>query len=299
MQKGVPKEFLKEYETRQHDLEASLNQVASLITLRLSQLAAKTGIRSRIIDSRVKRPAKLWQNASKTGLSILEAFSKIDDILGIRIVCNNISDVQAVIQMIRTGCSIPNVIDIKDMVSSPTSAGYRAIHVRTEIRGHILQKESHYHAKFKLEHLFKMPGLDFLVLTLYGKNVPLNIQKLSQALSTQLSAIDEIAQLIRDDLNKSPITAEMIDDSDHILPQRLALLYEQKFGEIYEWTLVGWVQTLEEGEAATQPLPRLLRRAHVPPAPRLRRPHRLSSGPRCCARAIPTLPTGPLRSSRG
>jgi hypothetical protein len=79
--------------------------------------------------------------------------------------------------------------------------------------------------------------------------VPQSIERLAVALSIQLTAIDEIAQLIRDELNKCPSKAHKIKDSDDVSPQRLALLYNTHFGEdIYEWMLVDWIQTLEEAE---------------------------------------------------
>lgn len=82
--------------------------------------------------------------------------------------------------------------------------------------------------------------------------MPPSIQTLAHALSTQLSAIDEIGQLIRDELNQCPPVAEEIKDTDYITPQRLALLYKYKFGEdIYEWSLIDWVKYLEEAEANT------------------------------------------------
>ena len=82
--------------------------------------------------------------------------------------------------------------------------------------------------------------------------MPPSIRTLAHALSTQLSAIDEIGQLIRDELNQCPLVAEEIKETDSITPQRLALLYKEKFGEeIYEWSMIDWMKQLEEAEAKT------------------------------------------------
>jgi hypothetical protein len=84
---------------------------------------------------------------------------------------------------------------------------------------------------------------------LYGKNRPQTIAELSKALSKQLSAIDEMAQLIRNELDKPAERAQDIRDSDPVSPQRLALLSEQKYGEkLYEWSLHDWVLNLREAE---------------------------------------------------
>lgn len=147
--------------------------------------------------------------------------------------------------MIRKDCSILSVLEIKDMVSKPVQTGYRATHVRTLYD----QKEVKIPCEIQIRTLAQDAWARLSRADLYGKDVPPSIQRLSQALSTQLSAIDEIGQLIRDELNQCPHVAENIKDSDSISPQRLALLYKHKFGEdIYEWTLVDWVSCLDEAE---------------------------------------------------
>jgi predicted transcriptional regulator len=84
---------------------------------------------------------------------------------------------------------------------------------------------------------------------LYGRKVPKNISKLTQALSKQLSAIDEIAQLIRDELDRPAGKSKRIKDSDPVSPQRLALLYEQLYGkELNEWSLHDWMKNLSDAE---------------------------------------------------
>jgi ppGpp synthetase/RelA/SpoT-type nucleotidyltranferase len=243
MKKTIPREFLNEYESKRQQLQDALEQITSLLRTRLGQLVCREGVRGNIAGARVKRPVKLWRNAARDGLSISEAFSVVEDLLGVRIVCNNLSDIAPLVQMIRTDCSILSVLDIKDMISSPLNSGYRATHVRTELLDLFAPCE------IQIRTLAQDAWARLSRADLYGKDVPQSIQRLARALSTQLSAIDEIAQLIRDELNQCPEKASHIKDSDYISPQRLALLYKNQFGdEVYEWTLIEWVRTLEEAE---------------------------------------------------
>jgi len=55
-----------------------------LLRLRLGQLAVRTGVRGRITESRVKRPAKAWENTTRAGLTEVEAFTRVEDFIGIR-----------------------------------------------------------------------------------------------------------------------------------------------------------------------------------------------------------------------
>ncbi len=248
MKKDVPKDFLDEYESRLSEFQETLKQITSFLKPRLSQLSARTGVRGRITDLRVKRPAKLWENAAKKGLKVTEAFTEVEDLIGIRIVCNNLSDIPPIVDMIRTDCNILDVKDIKDMVSSPLNIGYRATHVRT----FFLSDKKKFPCEIQIRTLAQDTWAQLSRADLYGKDVPSPIQTLAHALSTQLYAIDEIAQLIRDELNKCPPLAKDIKDSDYITPQRLALLYKNLFGEeIYEWSLIDWIKYLDEAEAKT------------------------------------------------
>ncbi len=209
-------------------------------------------VRGRITESRVKRPAKVWENATRAGLTVDETFTQVEDLIGIRIVCNNLSDISPIVEMIRTGCSMLKVIDVKDMVSSPSNFGYRATHVRTEFFDIFNRDKRKIPCEIQIRTLAQDTWARLSRADLYGKNVRPSIRTLAHALSTQLSAIDEIGQLIRDELNQFPPVAEEIKDNDYITPQRLALLYKYKFGEdIYEWSLIDWVRHLEEAEAKT------------------------------------------------
>jgi len=252
MKKDVPKKFLDEYEARRNEFKDTLKQITSLLRLRLGQLAARTDVRGRISESRVKRPAKVWENATKAGLTAVEAFTRVEDLIGIRIVCNNLSDIPPIVEMIRTGCSILNVIHVKNMVSSPSNIGYSASHVRAEFSDISDRDKKKIPCEIQIRTLAQDTWARLSRADIYGKDVPPSIQTLAHALSTQLSAIDEIGQLIRDELNQCPPVAEEIKDTDYITPKRLALLYKYKFGEdIYEWSLIDWVKYLEEAEANT------------------------------------------------
>jgi len=52
MKKNVPKDFLDEYEARRNEFQETLEQITSLLKLRLGQLAARTGVRGRITESK-------------------------------------------------------------------------------------------------------------------------------------------------------------------------------------------------------------------------------------------------------
>jgi len=105
MKREIPKKFLDNYNNLLETFQSELSQLKKRLRLRLQQLKRIEGTRARIVDARVKKPAKIWKKAVSLGFSASKALNKIVDVLGIRIVCNNLSDTQSVIKMIKQEAS--------------------------------------------------------------------------------------------------------------------------------------------------------------------------------------------------
>jgi len=252
MKKDIPKEFIKQYEDIKENLEKALEDIQDTLQLRLSQLKAQKGTRARMVDARIKKPGKIWKNAKKRNIPESEILSRIEDLLGVRIVVNNLNDAESVIEMIHQESGLLQNVEIKRMVDKPTAAGYRAIHIRAETNEIFSPGNINAPCEIQIRTLAQDTWARLSRADLYGKKVPKNITKLTQALSKQLSAIDEIAQLIRDELDRPTGKSKRIKDTDPVSPKRLALLYEQTYGdELYEWNLHDWVLYLDEAEVDT------------------------------------------------
>lgn len=246
----LPKEFAGEYMRRQANLETAIEDIKSTLSRHISQLNAQKGTRCRLVEARVKRPAKLWKKAQAHGFTIEDSFTNIVDLLGIRIVCNNLQDIQLLVEMINTGFHRLTEIDIRNMINAPTESGYRAVHVRAKYVSE--PDEVRIPCEIQIRTLAQDAWARLSREDLYGNTVPTPISKLAQALSKQLAGIDDIAQMIRDELTKVPAVATEIKDSDTITPDRLALLFKDKYNDIiYEWSLLTWGRHLKDAEIAT------------------------------------------------
>ncbi len=252
MKKDAPKEFLEKYDQKLQTLESVLKNLKNFLNSRLGQLRKTEGTRARITDARIKRPAKIWKKAIKKGYSPSEAFEKIIDILGIRIVCNNLSDTQSVIEMLQIEGGVLVIKEIKDMVTKQMDDGYRAVHVRTIINPFYFRQTEKTPCEIQIRTLAQDTWARLSRADLYGKKSPQAIAGFTKALSKQLSAIDDMAQLIRNELDKPAERAKDIKDSDPVSPKRLALLYKQKYDDdLWKWSLYNWVSNLEEAEVET------------------------------------------------
>jgi hypothetical protein len=124
MKKEISKEFLEIYKNRVETFRSELNHLKDLLSLRLKQLKRTGGTRARLVDARVKKPAKIWKKAVKYNYSVPKALNKIVDVLGIQIVCNNLSDTESVIKMIKQESGYIHIKKIVDMVTNPREDGY-------------------------------------------------------------------------------------------------------------------------------------------------------------------------------
>lgn len=157
-----------------------------------------------------------------------------------------------IVEMIKNDCHNLTCLETKNMVDSPAESGYRAIHVRTMYGDIFTPEEERIPCEIQIRTLAQDTWARLSRVDIYGRTVPPQILKLAQVLSRQLSAIDETAQLIREELTKTPEVADEIRDTDTITPQRLALLYKNKYGEdIFEWSLLDWIENLKMAELST------------------------------------------------
>jgi hypothetical protein len=141
--------------------------------------------------------------------------------------------------MIKQETGYFHIKKINDMVSNPRADGYRAIHIHTTIN------------PFSGNDKEKIP-CEIQIRTLDGNKPPEMIAVATKAISKQLSAIDDMAQQIRNELNKPAEKAQNIEETDPLSPQRLALLFNQKYDDdIWRWSLYDWMSSLEEAEAET------------------------------------------------
>lgn len=86
------------------------------------------------ISVRIKRPEKIIEKLDKKNYELTygNMFEKINDIAGIRIVCNFKSDVYKIVQIIENFQDI-RILNKKDFMKNPKKSGYMSYHLITEV----------------------------------------------------------------------------------------------------------------------------------------------------------------------
>ena len=84
------------------------------------------------IDGRTKDIGSIEEKVYRKAILSSQVFEKFDDIAGVRVVCEYISDVYFLLDYIKENPLI-HIVEIDDKIEKPTQEGYRGIHVIVEV----------------------------------------------------------------------------------------------------------------------------------------------------------------------
>ncbi len=137
-------------ETNSHDLRMAMLPYSSALkvvnmyidTITDELFAHKKHNPIEHVKSRLKRPSSIARKLEKKGLepTLENAIAHIDDIAGIRIVCQFQDDIYKVAEVIKNFDNV-RIIQIKDYIKEPKENGYRSYHMHVEIPVRMLNEE--------------------------------------------------------------------------------------------------------------------------------------------------------------
>lgn len=80
------------------------------------------------VSGRLKRPASILDKAGRKQIPPEKIEEKIEDIAGIRILCQFVEDIQKVVDMVRSRRDM-TIIEERDYVNNTKASGYRSYHI--------------------------------------------------------------------------------------------------------------------------------------------------------------------------
>lgn len=81
-----------------------------------------------MVSGRVKRISSILEKAQRKGVSLSELENKIEDIAGIRLICQFVEDIDTVVEIIRNRHDL-EVKTEKDYITKSKPSGYRSYHI--------------------------------------------------------------------------------------------------------------------------------------------------------------------------
>ena len=80
------------------------------------------------VEGRVKSIASILDKCDKKGIPIEQVTTKIEDLAGVRIICQFVEDIERVVELLRRRSDM-RIKQEKDYVRSPKDSGYRSYHM--------------------------------------------------------------------------------------------------------------------------------------------------------------------------
>ncbi|MFA7281948.1 MAG: hypothetical protein WC100_17830 [Sterolibacterium sp.] len=117
------------YRRREGDLTRVLQRLTSLLRDVEARIEDKTLVRARLLAYRVKSLESLQRKARKNKWKGEDAFAHCPDLIGARVVCNNLEDVYRFAELLRERLPWDSRFEIQDYIKTPNSHGYRSLHI--------------------------------------------------------------------------------------------------------------------------------------------------------------------------
>ncbi|WBQ01889.1 GTP pyrophosphokinase [Kribbella sp. CA-293567] len=195
--------------------------------------------RIKVSSSRVKEPIRTWKKLQKpkylcAGIDSLDDIERhIDDLVGVRIVCNNKSDIDAVRDLLfafpSSTSSEPfglavEVDSEKEYVDNPKESGYRAYHLNLVTKVPCPTGLIDVRGELQVRTLLQDSWGDLTHEDTYkpGAPLPALVTTISRRLADLLATVDDLAQDLREELDR--LAQSAVEDEIGGLDNNVAVL---------------------------------------------------------------------------
>jgi ppGpp synthetase/RelA/SpoT-type nucleotidyltranferase len=235
-------ELARIYERSQHSFEIAANQLVHIVDDVVAATEQQGLARARLAEKpRIKRLASLAAKARRNGWKMSEVLSRCPDTVGIRVVCNNVSDVYRFVDLLKKRLAqedggpvfdSPLSVEVEDHITSPSQDGYRAIHVKFGLSASDGRLGSiRIGCEVQVRTLLQDGWARLSHVDAYKTDdLPDDLRARFRDLSKVLEAADGIAQDIRDRIAAVRPAPDKRPDLRRVTDDGIAYLFASSFG---------------------------------------------------------------------
>ena len=221
------------YERRHPALRKAEEQLRSILESVVATIEDKTLVRAEVSKVRIKEVPSIERKIVSAGSDPDQGLSHCEDLIGGRVVCNNVEDVHRFAELLKE--RLPSSWDefiVQDYTIEPKEGGYRALHVnfRLDVEEDTFQwdfvpcevqiRSRLQDAWAELSHddIYKQPGL------------PEDLRARAKDLAEVLGAADRIASDIRSRVMREIASPEQRPDMSQVSAVGLVYSFKEVFG---------------------------------------------------------------------
>jgi len=215
------------YNENEKNYKYALKQ--ALRDLRILKNSSKAYLRIAYIDGRVKELPSLIRKAYEKQISIDNVFDYINDILGFRIIINNLKDITPVIQELEKHQNF-KIIRSENHSDGP----YRAVHLKANYLFENQNEKNELSCEIQIRTLLQDAWAILTHHDIYRNqaNLPDLAKIISDNLSQLLASLDSMADDFRKQIEKEVQPPNDLSDNSPLDEQGMAFLYYELFGKI-------------------------------------------------------------------
>ena len=199
------------------------------------------------VTGRVKKISSILDKAQRKGIALNEFTEKLDDIAGIRIICQFVEDIRTVVDLIRSRRDM-EVVSERDYINHTKESGYRSYHINvlyevyTTTGSHKIQVE----IQIRTLAMNFWATIEHSLRYKYQEEIPeILVRRLStaaeavQALDFEMSAIrDEIVDAQKLFQEKASVVADILNNLQNLYSgeeeyEDAMLNIQNEFYEVY------------------------------------------------------------------
>ncbi|HET7628548.1 MAG TPA: GTP pyrophosphokinase family protein [Bacillales bacterium] len=168
------------------------------------------------VTARVKPVASILDKAKRKGIAIDEIEKEMQDIAGIRIMCQFVDDISVVIELIRNRTDF-TVVEEKDYVARKKDSGYRSYHFVVRYPVQTISGVKHILVEIQVRTLAMnfWATIEHSLNYKYSGQIPEQIQLRLQRAAEAAFRLDEEMSKIRDEVREPQVTFEQKKDQRH------------------------------------------------------------------------------------
>lgn len=237
------KSFLMPYEQAVDELKVKLRSIRKEYRKRNEYSPIE------FVTGRVKEVSSLLEKANKFGIPLDRVALEMEDIAGIRIMCQFVDDIDRVIELIRARRDM-QILYEKDYVRNVKESGYRSYHIIIKYTVYMAEGPKDILAEFQIRTLAMnfWATIEHSLNYKYKKHIPEEIMtKLKEAADSAFN-LDELMLGIKDEIKDAQRLFEVKSDLiTNIMNSILTLMSLGKVGEASRYEII-LNRLVEEGE---------------------------------------------------
>ena len=227
------KEMRRLYDEKRPALEQAKSKLRKSLRRVVGSIEDRDLVRAALRPVRIKEFESFRSKALRECWSADEALSVCSDLVGGRVVCNNLEDVRRFSELLKeSGIDARPLVDEQDHVHAPDEKGYRALHLDLKLNvGKSAFQAEIVPCEVQIRTRLQDAWAELTHEDIYKQaNLPEDLEARARDLAEVLAAADQIATRIRSRAMRERSAPSSRPDMDRVSEAGLSYMFKEIFG---------------------------------------------------------------------